>query len=221
MSRHCANDWFWIAFVAAAFEDNPRCGCPPRATRGEEDWYRDDEPRVGVRTASRTPRRPWTPKETWVVIAAVAIGLAALLPPASPAYLTTAVAPVASEPLPPATDDRPSPKMRPAPSPLNVPVLSTEDAMLALPGVPAHDDETLLPSLPFGDGDAVTLVDVAPVFHVGSSQAEVIAAQGREPTFAARDGRSLWWGSSTVTFSRDGRVIAWRDGLPPLMVRRD
>ena len=55
-------------------------------------------------------------------------------------------------------------------------------------------------------------------FDVGSSRADVIAAQGRPPTYTARHDRTLRWGSSHVEFDRDGHVRSWVDGTPALNV---
>jgi hypothetical protein len=57
-------------------------------------------------------------------------------------------------------------------------------------------------------------------FDVGSSRADVVAAQGRPPTYAAHHDRTLWWGSSRVEFDRDGKVRSWVDGTPALNVYR-
>jgi hypothetical protein len=62
------------------------------------------------------------------------------------------------------------------------------------------------------------VLDVA-LFEVGSSREDVIAAQGRPPTYSARHDRILWWGSSRVEFDDAGRVRAWVSGTPPLNIR--
>jgi len=51
-------------------------------------------------------------------------------------------------------------------------------------------------------------------FGVGSTREEVIAAQGREPTYASKDRRILWWGSAKVRFTPEGRVNDWLQGQP-------
>jgi hypothetical protein len=57
----------------------------------------------------------------------------------------------------------------------------------------------LVPSLEPGTLDSLS-------FDVGSSRAEVVAAQGRPSTYAAHHDRSLWWGSSRVDFDKEGKV---------------
>jgi hypothetical protein len=57
-------------------------------------------------------------------------------------------------------------------------------------------------------------------FHEGSTRDAVIDAQGSVPTYASKDGRTLWSGSAKVMFDRDGRVERLAQGVPGLNVRR-
>ena len=56
-------------------------------------------------------------------------------------------------------------------------------------------------------------------FDVGSSRYEVLAAEGSPPTYQMKN--KLWWGSSRVTFDKEGRVESWVQGTPALNVRDD
>jgi hypothetical protein len=55
-------------------------------------------------------------------------------------------------------------------------------------------------------------------FGIGSTREDVIAAQGRPPTFSDKGGDRLWWGSSRVLFTPHGRVRSWVQGTPSLLV---
>jgi hypothetical protein len=86
-----------------------------------------------------------------------------------------------------------------------------------LPAASVIDESALLTVV-------VPMLDPLPLdtttFDIGSSRAEVIAAQGRPPTYAAHHDRTLWWGSSHVEFDKDGKVRSWMDGTPALNVYR-
>jgi hypothetical protein len=94
----------------------------------------------------------------------------------------------------------------------------------AITSVPTYVEPLLSRALPH---DAVlSLVDAhhmelrpePPTFDVGSSRDAVIAAQGAPPTYSLKNGSMLWWGSSKVSFTRDGHVTSWVQGTPTLNV---
>jgi hypothetical protein len=214
MGHRCRDDyWLWAALLVAA--DNDDCRRPSSCCSDERHHYsNDDFDRKYSRPAPPTKNH----RKPLDVIAAV--GLAVLLvvialnshgssaQPVQPAPVSLALPPVATaseHPVEPvsAPDVEPTPLDEPAP-PAEAEPLPIQAANLVAP-------VAVVPSSEPNDLDLL-------FFVVGSSRAEVIAAQGRPPTYAAHHDRTMWWGSSRVEFDRDGNVVSWVNGTPALNV---
>jgi hypothetical protein len=217
MGHRCRDDyWLWAALLVAA--DNDDCRRPSSCCDDRHRYSEDDFDRKYSR-----PDRPATPtKSRKPLFVVAAVGIAVLLvviainshgssaQPEQPAPVSLVLPPVETaleipvEPVSlPAVE--PSPLDEPAPAPESEPPPIQAENLVAPVAV--------VPSLESNDLDSL-------FFDVGSSRAEVIAAQGRPPTYAAHHDRTLWWGSSRVEFDRDGNVRSWVDGMPALNVYR-
>jgi hypothetical protein len=217
MGHRCRDDfWLWAAlFVAAASDDGRRSSCccdeRPRDRYDYGSAYRSDPASTHAQNRRKSP----------LVVAGigVVVVLFAILvfnshtndsQPIQPAPLNLALTPVETHSEPPieqgSAPEAEQPIAEPAPAaeaiPAEPPPLVSAD--LVAPYV-------LVPSLEPSTFDSL-------FFDVGSSRAEVIAAQGRPPTYAAHHDRTLWWGSSRVGFDQDGKVRSWVDGTPALNV---
>jgi hypothetical protein len=217
MSR-CDDDCWWWVLILALFclssqptvyvcSDRDRsCWSPPTPTPTRAD--------AGPRRA-RTPRRPFA----WLLSAFTVIGLFAAFYPAPVAPPANAQEGASREsvPPPPAIDVEPVPVTSPPAEPV-----------VDRPPIEADAPPEPPPLLDAAARDAAIIVvpEIDPVmssmrwFDVGSVRADVLAAQGSPPTYTAHHDRTLWWGSSKVSFTHDGYVDSWRQGTPALSVRR-
>jgi hypothetical protein len=219
MGHRCRDDfWLWAAlFVAAASDDCRRSSCccdeRPRDRYDYDSAYRSDR----ATAPTQTRRKP--------VLVVAAVGVAVVLvavlvfnsqasdtsaQPIQTVPLNIAVTPAETPPIESVSASAPTveptqPIVEPAPTAEAEPP-PLEAANLVAP-------VALVPSL-----EPAALESL--FFDVGSSRADVIAAQGRPPTFAAHHDRTLWWGSSRVEFDQDGRVRSWMNGTPALNVYR-
>ncbi len=223
MSR-CRDDfWLWAAFAAAAAcADQSSCSC---SSRRQYDYREPTSQELAARAErdraeAAARRRRYLGILGWFVVIGAVVAWAinsektragAGVQQGDPVQAS----PVAAEttdvaPLPPASvaDTEPVAEPITMPAPLSVE---------SPPPLPAESvvDQTLSVATPTQEPAAL---DVA-FFDVGSSRAEVLAAQGRPPTYSAHHDRTWWWGSSRVEFDRDGRVRSWSDGTPALNVR--
>ena len=220
MSHRCRDDWFWLSLLLIACQgDAQRCSCPPEPL----DEWRDDDPPIDPR-ATATSKRFWQSRKAWAVGAALVVMGYAFAParevryemPPLPLLANSAASPtvdaVSAEPAPSdgrhdeATANAAPDVETPAP-PLNA-------------SLPSHVDEAMASSLLLDDIRAPDITLLSTRFDVGSTRDEVLSAQGSAPTYATHDGRSIWWGSSKVTFSPEDRVTGWTAGTPRLMTRR-
>jgi hypothetical protein len=216
MGHRCRDDfWLWAAiFVVAANDDCRRssCCCDERP-RDSYDY--DRASRSGrAATPTQNPRKPVS------VIATVGVVVALLAAVAFNSY----------------TNDSPARPIQPAPVNLASTPAETRSEVPIEPSPAPAAEQPFVESAPTAEAEPPLLVAanlVAPYalvpslepstldslsFDVGSSRAEVVAAQGRPPTYAAHHDRSLWWGSSRVEFDQEGKVRSWVDGTPSLNV---
>jgi hypothetical protein len=217
MGHRCRDDyWLWAALLVAAADDDSRrssCCCDERLHHSydfDREYYRSNRPAP----PARNHRKPL------LVIAAV--GLAILLvvialnshgssaQPVQPVPVSLALPPV-EKPSEIPVEPLAAPAVEPTPHEEPAPAAEAETSLIQAENIVAP--AVLVPSLESNDLDAL-------FFDVGSSRAEVIAAQGRPPTYAAHHDRTLWWGSSRVEFDRDGNVLSWVNGTPALNVYR-
>jgi hypothetical protein len=217
MEHRCRDDfWLWAAlYVAAASDDCRRssCCCDERRHDSRDfdrEYYRSDRPA----TPERNHRKPLLViAAVGVVVLLVVIALNSHGSPAQPVQPA-----LVSLVLPPAETGSGIPI-----EPVSVPAVETSPLEEPLPTTevepaPIQAENLVVPVavVPSLESDDLDLL----FFDVGSSRADVIAAQGRPPTYAAHHDRTLWWGSSRVEFDRDGHVSSWVNGTPALNVYR-
>jgi hypothetical protein len=228
MGHRCRDDfWLWAAlWVAAANADSQRCSCSCDSYTYSKPWESDADiaaraERARSEALARRRHRLGILAYILVLVSQFAWAIYGQPSHPHPATLNLQQIPASTdsewkdtEPSLPAqivtavdTESTAEPPTMPAP-------LSTEAPPLPATGVV---DESALLTVAVPTLDPVAL-DTA-VFDIGSSRADVIAAQGRPPTYAAHHDRTLWWGSSRVEFDRDGKV-RWVDGTPALNVYR-
>ena len=225
MSHRCDDNWFWLSLMLIASQSDIQQPSSSDSSR-RRYWIDDDASWSGPRAAQ--PARPGPRVRRTQAFAVGLVSIAIVIVIAgnrTPANKPTATpAPDLVVMAIPAGANSTTPPLLPADSDSTpTPIGSFPESLeTRLPEVP------LLTSTALANGDPFLLTDVAAPestllstrFDIGSTREEVEAAQGRPPTFSARGGTYLWWGSSKVMFTRDGRVEGWVDGSPPLMIRR-
>jgi hypothetical protein len=219
MGDRCRDDfWLWAAMLVAAANDNSRtssCCC--------DEHLRDSYDRDRAFHSDRSATPTQNPRKSVPVFAVVGVVvvLFAILAFNSRANNSSAQ-PIQPAPLNLALTPEETPSEAPieeasAPEqPLAEPAPTAEVTAAEPPPLVAADlvaPNALVPSLEPSTLDSL-------FFDVGSSRAEVVAAQGRPPTYAQHHDRTLWWGSSRVEFDQDGKVRSWMDGTPSLNVYR-
>jgi hypothetical protein len=222
MSSRCNHDFFLLALLLLAVDWSSGQGC--RCDRGYDD-SRDDP------LFHEDRRQPTSPTHTSRPPIALGVGLflVLIIALAWPRTTSTTAAQRPAESLELIEVDPPyieSAQLFSA----DVEIASVVEALPnAITSVPSGV-EPLLTSRMFGQDAVLSLVEaqygaeslrlVPLTFDVGSSRDDVIAAQGSRPTYSTKSGDRVWWGSSVVRFTPDGRVESWVQGTPKLMIRR-
>jgi hypothetical protein len=216
MGHRCRDDfWLWAAVLVAAANDNSRtssCCC--------DEHLRDSYDRDRAFHSDRAATPTQNPRKSVPVVAAVGVLLVlfAILmfnshasdsQPIQPAPVNLTLMP--AETFSEAPIEEASAPVPEQPVVESAPTAEAEPPLLVAANLVAPD--ALVPSLEPSALDSL-------FFDVGSSRAEVIAAQGRPPTYAAHHDRTLWWGSSRVEFDQDDKVRSWMDGTPALNAYR-
>jgi hypothetical protein len=218
MGHRCRDDfWMWAAIAVAAANDN---SCRSSCCCDERPRDRYDYDRTYSYSSDRAASPTQNPRKPVLVVAAVGVVLVlfAILvfnsrasdsgaQPIRPAPSNFALTP--AETRSEAPIEQASAPAAEQPVVESAPTAEAEPPPLVAANLVALD--ALVPSLESNALDSL-------FFDVGSSRAEVVAAQGRQPTYAAHHDRTLWWGSSRVEFDGDGRVRSWVDGTPSLNV---
>jgi hypothetical protein len=216
MGHRCRDDfWLWAALFVAAANDNSR-----RSSCCSDERQRDCYDYDWADRSDRTPIQPQNRRKSVLVVGAVGIAVVLVAIIASnshssesqsiqraPLNLAVALAETPSEtPIEPSATEPAQPLIEES-----APIADAEPPLLQASDVVAPI--ALVPSLEPAALDSL-------FFDVGSSRPDVIAAQGRPPTYAAHHDRTLWWGSSRVEFDQDGKVRSWLDGTPALNAYR-
>jgi hypothetical protein len=218
MGHRCRDDfWLWATLVVAATNDDSHrssCCCDERHDyRSDFDSsYRAERPATHAKDNVRASLLVVAAMGLILLLVVIAINsITNDARPIKPAPLNLAFTPTETPSEAPA-EPVSAPAVEPT-QPLDepAPIAEAEPAPIQVANLVAP--VAAVPSLESNDLDSL-------FFDVGSSRAEVIAAQGRPPTYVAHHDRSLWWGSSRVAFDRDGRVRSWVDGTPALNVYR-
>jgi hypothetical protein len=221
VSRHCHDDWlFWWLLIAIA--GSSPSSCSDTARQSDHTSWRDEPSR---------PRPVPRSRIRWNRVGAVAllggaILTVALLPHAalvSPISASPSTFEIASEAIAlAAPDDSPADAPTLAavvaigvPVGIN-PIVALPEPAVLVPTRAAWTEPLTLSDVPSSDSPGPSEA----FFDVGSTREEVLAAQDAPPTYATKNGSAMWWGSSKVLFTKDGRVQSWTQGIPSLMVRK-
>jgi hypothetical protein len=226
MSHHCRNGsaFLWsLLLIADQFDAR---NSSPRSDDGPEpDCF--DERADGERLQAQPPDvRVWRKRLVWSVAALGALGVllarGSRNAPSPPEPVANLVHDVVHDVVPRPVDpvatiaaDEPDP----APS-VSVSVLNglPDPLLIAAPEPMVLPSRFVVNRSSLADIPTRASTRVSDVFFgIGSTREDLIAAQGRPPTFSDKGGDRLWWGSSRVVFTPDGRVRSWVQGTPLLV----
>ena len=209
-----------LLVVTGAFgDDGCCCDCACNCDNSSDDSNSSD-PDFTTTTTPPKPAHRLAMQLAWalgvvVVLAIVVRSQANASAPATPAPTAEVVSPMPVIPVGGA----------------EVPTADPPPAQVAeidvAPALPVADEPAPLLAVNVAENSPPLSAVIAPepavlppaVFGLGSSREDVIAAQGGPPTYSARHGKMLWWGSSRVEFDEAGGVRAWLNGTPALRVR--